>query len=240
MRAFLAQARTELALTLRRSESVLVAILVPVGLLVFFSVVPGSAPGGVGNVNLLLPGTISIGVVAMAMVSLGIATGYERHYKVLKRLGATPLGRSKLVLAKAASVLAIEVVEVLVLIGIAVVALGWAPHIEPGRLALAIVLGTVAFAGIGLFFAGTLRAEANLAVANGLFLLLILLGGSIVPVENLPGMLEPLARVLPAAALTDAVQGALQGGPTLVGSLALLAVWAMLAPLAAALTFSWD
>jgi ABC-2 type transport system permease protein len=162
------------------------------------------------------------------------------HYKVLKRLGATPLGRSKLVLAKAASVLAIEVVEVVVLIGIAVVVLGWDPHIEAGRLALAIVLGTVAFAGIGLFFAGTLRAEANLAVANGLFLLLILLGGSIVPVERLPGMLEPLARALPAAALTDAVQAALEGGPSLVGSLLLLAIWATLAPLAAALTFSWD
>jgi ABC-2 type transport system permease protein len=240
MKAFLAQARAELALTLRRSESVLVAMLVPAGLLLFFSMVPGSAPGGVRRVNVLLPGTISIGVVAMAMVSLGIATGYERHYKVLKRLGATPLGRPRLLLAKALAVLLVEVVEVVILIGIATTMLGWDPHIEPGRLTLALVLGTVAFAGIGLFFAGTLRAEANLAVANGLFLLLILLGGSIVPVEKLPGLLEPLARVLPAAALTGAVRAALEGGPTLFGSLALLAVWAAAAPLAASLTFSWD
>jgi ABC-2 type transport system permease protein len=240
VRPFLAQARAELALTLRRSESVLVAMLVPVGLLVFFSLVPGSAPNAVRRVDVLLPGTICIGVVAMAMVSLGIATGYERHYKVLKRLGATPLGRPRLLLAKAAAVLLIEAVEAVVLIVIATTLLGWEPHIEPGRLALALLLGTVAFAGIGLFLAGTLRAEANLAVANGLFLVLILLGGSIVPVEKLPGLLEPLARVLPAAALTGAVQAALEGGPTLVGSLLLLAVWAAAAPLAASLTFSWD
>jgi ABC-2 type transport system permease protein len=237
--AFLAQTRAEIVLTLRRSESVLVAILVPVGLLVFFSVIPGSVPGSTEKVDTLLPGTISIGIVATAMVSLGIATGYERHYKVLKRLGATPLGRPRLVLAKAVSVLAIEVIVAAALIVVAT-ALGWEPHIEPGRLVLALVLGTVAFSGIGLFLAGTLRAEANLAVANGLFLLLILLGGSIVPVDKLPGFLEPLARILPAAALTGALRAALEGGSTLLNSLTLLGIWAAAAPVAASLTFSWD
>ena len=240
MKAFLAQARTELALTLRRSESVLVAILAPVGLLVFFSFAPGSTPGGGTKVDALLPGTICIGVMATAMVSLGIATGYERHYKVLKRLGATPLGRPRLLLAKAASVLAIELLEVAILVLTARYLLGWTPHIEPGRLALALVLGTVAFSGIGMFLAGTLRAEANLAVVNGLFLLLIMLGGSVVSVDKLPGFLGPLARALPAAALTGSMRAALEGGHTLVGSLVLLAIWAAAAPIAASLTFSWD
>lgn len=240
MRAFLAQARTELALTLRRSESVLVAVLIPLGLLVFFSLIPGAAPGGRSKVDVLLPGTMCIGVMATSMVSLGISTGYERHYKVLKRLGATPLGRPRLLLAKATSVLAIELLEVLILVLAAVFMLGWKPHIEPGRLALALVLGTVAFSGIGMFLAGILRAEANLGVVNGLFLLLIMLGGTVVAVDRLPGFLGPLARVLPAAALTGSLSSALEGGHTLVSSLVLLALWAAAAPLAASFTFSWD
>ena len=83
--------------------------------------------------------------------------------------------------------------------------LGWKPHIEPGRLALALVLGTIAFSGIGMFLAGTLRAEANLGIVNGLFLLLIMLGGTVVAVDRLPGFLGPLARALPAAALTGSL-----------------------------------
>jgi ABC-2 type transport system permease protein len=229
-----------LALTVRRSESVLVAVLIPLGLLVFFSLIPGAAPGGGSKVDVLLPGTMCIGVMATAMVSLGIATGYERHYKVLKRLGGTPLGRPRLLLAKAASVLAIELLEVAILVLVAIFMLGWKPHIEPTRLALALVLGTVAFSGIGMFLAGTLRAEANLGVVNGLFLLLIMLGGTVVAVDRLPGFLGPLARVLPAAALTGSLAAALEGGRTLVGSLILLALWAAAAPLATSLTFSWE
>ena len=60
-------------------------------------------------------------------------------------------------------------------------------------LVVALLLGTLAFAGLGLLLAGTLRAEATLAVANGLFLAFLLLGGIVLPVADLPGPLAALA-----------------------------------------------
>lgn len=50
------------------------------------------------------------------MVSLGIGTGFERTYHVLKRLGATPLGRTRPIAAKVASVIVVELAQFAVLV----------------------------------------------------------------------------------------------------------------------------
>src|SRR5207248_800089 len=143
---------------------------------------------------------------------------------------------------KTLSVLVIELVQVVLLIGIARLMFDWSPGGSLIPALLALILGTAAFAGLGLLMAGTLRAEATLAVANGLYLVFLLLGGFVFPIERLPGALEPAARLLPAAALTDATRAALEGGPgqELVGPLGLLAVWAVVAVGAAAVTFRAD
>lgn len=224
-------------LTLRRGESLLVAFGLPVGLLVFFTLVPVLPTGDSDPVRFLLPGMASIGVMATAMLGLGIATGYERHYGVLKRLGSTPLGRPRLLAAKATSILVVEVIQIAILVAAAMV-LGWEARLtDPVRLALALLLGTAAFAGLGLGLAGRLRAEANLAVANAVFLVLLLLGGSIVEVERLPGVLGEVARLTPATALTEAFRGAFGAEGT---SLLRLLGWAVAAPVAAALLFRWE
>ena len=57
--------------------------------------------------------------------------------------------------------------------------------------------------------AGSLRAEATLAIANGLYLVFLLLGGFILPLDRLAGPIGVAAHALPAAALTDATRGAL-------------------------------
>ena len=66
-----------------------------------------------------LPGTLAIAIVASGLVNLGIATAYERGYGVLKRLGGSPLGRSGLVAAKLAVVLAIGLAQVVGLLAVA-------------------------------------------------------------------------------------------------------------------------
>jgi len=239
MRALTAQTKVELLLTVRRSESILVTLAIPLGVLVFFTKVD-SVNTLAHPVDFLVPGVLALAVMASAMVSLGIATGYERRYGVLKRLGSTPLSRAGLLTSKTANVLLLELVQstVIVLTGIA---LGWSPS---GGLVAAlglILLGTIAFAGIGLLLAGTLRAEANLAVANGLFLVLLFLGGMAYPLEKLPAALETFARLLPAAALSETLRGVLDAHASFdVGELAVLVVWAIAAPLAAAHWFRWD
>ena len=86
MRAVLAQTRVELTLTLRRGESVLLALGIPVLLLVFFSTVDVGFIEHGDRVDFVAPGVLALAVMSTAMVGLGIATGFERQYLVLKRL----------------------------------------------------------------------------------------------------------------------------------------------------------
>src|SRR2546430_4522077 len=172
----IAQSRIELLLTLRRGESVLITLVVPVLLLIFFAslnIIPATTGKAVG---VLLPGILALAVMAAGMVNLGIATAYERYYGVLKRLGSSPLPRSGLIIAKIISILLLEIVQVVLLVGVAILLYGWQPAGSPPLALLAMALGTGTFAAIGLAMAGALRAELTLAGANALFLLFILLG----------------------------------------------------------------
>lgn len=238
-RAVLAQTRVELLLSLRRGESLLVSFLIPVGILVFFTKVDAVSTDLRDPVDFLVPGVLALAVMSTAMVSLGIATGFERRYGVLKRLGSTPLSRGGLLASKTLTVLAIEAVQAVVIVGTGV-ALGWdlTWRIVPALVLL--LVGTVAFAGIGLLMAGTLRAEANLAAANALFLVLLFLGGMAYPLDRLPDALEAVAELLPAAALSESVRDVLAGAAFPWGSVAVLVVWAVVAPLAAARWFRWE
>ena len=241
MKPLLAQTRAEVVMTLRRGESVLLALGIPVFLLVFFSLVDVLPKGDAKHsVDFLAPGILALAVMSTAMVSLGIATGFERQYGVLKRLGSTPLGRPSLLAAKTASIVAIEVVQVVVLVPVAL-ALGWSPRGDPALCLLAILLATAAFAGLGLLMAGSLRAEVTLAAANGLYLVLLLLGGMVIPLSKLPGPLRAAARALPAAGLSDALHGALAASASVPGrAWAVLVAWAVAAPLVAARAFRWE
>jgi ABC-2 type transport system permease protein len=238
--AIVAQTRIELLLTLRRGENVLITLIVPVLLLVFFASLGVVRAGTTRPVDFLLPGMLSLAVIATGMVSLGIATAYERAYGVLKRLGASPLPRGGLIAAKALSVLVLEVAQVALLIAVAAV-YGWRPAGAPGTAALVLLLGSLTFAGLGLAMAGGLRAEATLAGANGLYLAFILLGGMILPLDHLPPLLQDLAHILPAAALTDALRAAMTAGAGVDwAAIAVLAVWAVLVLVTAVRTFHWE
>jgi ABC-2 type transport system permease protein len=234
-----AQAVAEVEMTLRRAESLLLALGIPVMLLVFFSVVDVLPTRTDDPVDFLAPGILALAVMSTAMVSLAIATGFERQYLVLKRLGTTPLGRPALLVAKTIAVVVIEAIQVAVLVPVAL-ALGWRPEGDLLLALAAVLLATVGFAGLGLLMAGTLRAEVTLAAANGLYLLLLLLGGMVVPLASLPGALRATARLLPAAALSDALHAALADAAVPGRAWAVLAAWAVAAPLAAALTFKWE
>lgn len=242
MRALQAQVAAEITMTLQRGESLLVTLGIPAFLLVFFSEVHVLPTGDRRPIDFLAPGVLALAVMSTAMVSLGIATGFERSYGVLKRLGSTPLGRPRLLAGKILSVIAVEAVQVVILVAIAY-GLGWRPHASAGLALLAELLATIAFAGIGLAMAGMLRAEINLALANGVYLVLLLIGGIVFPVTKLGGF-AVVARCLPAAALSGALQASLGGAGTVgavpVESWIVLLIWAVAAPLIAAFTFRWE
>ncbi|MDQ3453710.1 MAG: ABC transporter permease [Actinomycetota bacterium] len=236
-----AQSAMELRLLLRNGENLLVTLGIPVGLLVFFSVVDVLPVRG-RPVDFLVPGVLTLALMGAGMVSLAIATGFERFYLVLKRLGATPLRRTELVVAKIAAVLTVQAVQVTIVVAVAWL-LGWRPTLSPSGVLLAgcaLLLATAAFCGVGLALAGRLRAVATLALVNALFVVLLLISGVVFPLAALPATLARLAALLPPAALTEVLRAAFAGTALGVDALVVLALWGAAAPLIAALVFRWE
>ncbi len=241
LRRLLAQARVELVLTLRQGENFVVTLVLPVLLLVFFASSGIAVPHRRPSIDFLLPGMLTLAVLSSGMVTLGITTGYQRAYGVLKRLGGSPLSRAGLLGAKALSVLALQLLQVVLLGAVAALAYGWRPH---GALLLAVgllALGAATFAACGMLLAGALRAEVTLGVVNGLYLVFLVLGGVAVSISHLPGFIQPLARVLPVSALSAGLRGALSPtGRVAASDWALLMVWAAGLTILAVRSFRWE
>lgn len=240
MKRVFIQLRAELLILARNSEQLFLTLVIPVILLGFFGSVDILPTGNIDSIDFLVPGIIAVAIMSTAMVSLGIATGFERSYQVLKRLGATPLTRGELVIAKVLTVFIVELVQISLLIPLGL-AQGWRP--SGSTMALAIVgvlLGTSAFAGIGLILAGTLRAEINLAAQNGVYLVLLLLGGMIISPDSLPGPVANVSTGLPSSALAQFLRSSLNGeGQLLLPGVVLLG-WAVVTPAIAARRFRWS
>ncbi|MFE9839845.1 ABC transporter permease [Streptomyces sp. NPDC005551] len=235
-----AQAVLETKMLLRNGEQLLLTVVIPTLLLVLFSTVDIVDTGRGDAVDFLAPGILALAVMSTAFTGQAIATGFERRYGVLKRLAASPLPRWALMTAKTASVLVTEVLQVILLTAIAL-ALGWSPHGSPLAVLLLLVLGTAAFSGLGLLMAGTLKAEATLAAANLVFLLLLVGGGVVVPLDKFPSGAQDVLGLLPISALSNGLRDVLQHGAGMPwGDLGILAVWAVAGLGAAARFFRWE
>ncbi|MFJ9677562.1 ABC transporter permease [Streptomyces sp. NPDC101194] len=234
------QTALETRMLLRNGEQLLLTVIIPTLLLVLFSAVDIVDTGEGRSVDFLTPGILALAVMSTAFTGQAIATGFERRYGVLKRLAASPLPRWALMAAKTLAVLVTEVLQVVLLTVIAF-ALGWSPHGNPFAVLLLLVLGTAAFSGLGLLMAGTLKAEATLAAANLVFLLLLVGGGIVVPLDKFPDAVQSALGLLPIAALSDGLRDVLQHGASMPwGDLGVLVVWAVLGLGAAARFFRWE
>ncbi|MEU2602632.1 ABC transporter permease [Streptomyces hirsutus] len=239
-RMIAAQAALETKMLLRNGEQLLLTVVIPTLLLVLFSTVDIVDTGAGEAVDFLAPGILALAVMSTAFTGQAIATGFERRYGVLKRLASSPLPRWALMTAKTLSVLVTEVFQIVLLTVIAF-ALGWSPQGNPFAVLLLLVLGTAAFSGLGLLMAGTLKAEATLAAANLVFLLLLVGGGVVVPLENFPDAAQGVLGLLPVSALSEGLRDVLQDGAGLPwGQVAILAVWAVAGLAAAGRFFRWE
>jgi ABC-2 type transport system permease protein len=137
--------------------------------------------------------------------------------------------------------LLIEVLQLLVLSVVGLL-LGWYPVVSASSLVaalLALLLGTSAFASLGLLMAGVLRAEATLAAANLVYLLLMA-GGAVILPSSSYGAFGHVAAVLPSGALGDAMRQALVDGTTAWGPLGVLLAWGVVGTVLTARTFTWE
>lgn len=239
-RRIAAQTRFELRAILRNGEQLLLTLVIPIGVLLLFGTTSLIDLDTDDRLGFLTPGVLALAVMSTAFTGQAIGTGFERRYGVLRRLGCTPLSRAGLIVAKTLAVLAVELLQAAVIVGTAV-ALGWRPDGNPVTVLLLLLLGTAAFSGLGLLMAGTLRAEATLAAANLVYVVLLVAGGVIFPLTKFPAAVAPVLELLPIAALAEGLRAVLQHGTMIPsGPLIVLGCWAVAAPALAALAFKWD
>ncbi len=235
-----AQAAMESKLMLRNGEQLLLAVVIPV--IVLIGGVTGADRVGIelehSAIDVFAPGVLALAIMSTAFTSLAIATGFERRYGVIKRLGASPLPRSGLLAGKIGGLLLVEAMQIVV-ISIVAFALGWDPATGVTGAVLAVVLGTAAFAALGLFLAGALRAEATLAAANLVYLLLLAGGAVVLPISAY-GAFGDVVRWLPSGALGSAMRSSLIDGVVAWRDLAVLLGWAVLGTVLTARTFKWE
>jgi ABC-2 type transport system permease protein len=238
-----AQTLMELRLLARNGEQLLLTLVIPLLLLVMGTRSDAIVDLGPGRpIDIITPGVLALAVMSTSFTSLAIATGFERRYGVLKRLGASPLPRWGLMVGKIGAVLIIEVVQLLLLMLVARL-VGWEPRGDAAALGWLVVLallGTAAFGSLALLIAGTLRAEATLAVANLVYVMLLVGGGLIVPLERYPGGTHRALELLPSGALGQGLRDAFNGGSPGMLPVLVLLVWALGAGIVTARTFRWE
>ena len=235
-----AQVGMEFRMLLRNGEQVGLTLVIPLLLLFFFNLPLLYTLDTPRRIDFVVPSIIALAVMSAAFTGLAIGTGFERKYAVLKRLGATALPRSVLLAGKTLAVLLLEIVQV-VLICRAGLALGWHPHGDPALVLVLVALGTLAFGGLGLLVAGTVRAEVTLAAANLIWLILLFAGGIAIPLSKYPRAAHDVLQYLPSAALSDGLHAVLQHGDAIpVRAVVTLLVWAAVALPAAARWFRWE
>jgi ABC-2 type transport system permease protein len=235
-----AQAWLEFRLLLRNGEQVGLTLVIPLLLLFFFNLPLLYSLGVPRRIDFVVPSIIALAIMSAAFTGLAIGTGFERKYAVLKRLGATALPRSVLLSGKTVAVLLLELVQVALICAFGLV-LGWHPHGNPALALVLIVIGTVAFGGLGLLLAGTLRAEVTLAAANLIWLVLLFAGGIAIPLSKYPDAAARVLQYLPSAALSDGLHRVLEHGAGIPPrDLVTLVVWAVLALPLAARWFRWE
>lgn len=238
-----AQLLIEVRLLVRNGEQLLLALVIPLLLLVAGTEAGGIVDLGAGRpIDVLTPGVLALAVMSTSFTSLAIATGFERRYGVLKRLGASPLPRVGLLAGKTGAILVVQLVQLTVLCAVAAL-LGWQPDggvVSFAWLALLALLGTAAFGALGLLIAGALRAEATLAVANLVYVLLLVGGAILVPLARYPDAVQPAVRLLPSGALGEGMRNVFAGGSPAWESILVLLVWAAVAAVATARIFRWE
>jgi len=238
-----AQAGLELRTLVRNGEQLLLTLIIPVLLLIAFGRADLVSVGSGSRIGFVVPGILALAVMSTAFTSQAIGTGFERRYGVLRRLGATPLSPRGLIGAKTVAMLVVELCQAAIVLAVGT-ALGWRPVASPAAalwVPLLVLAGTAAFSGLALLMAGTLRAEATLAAANLVYLVLLGLGGILFPLTKFPASVRPVLRLLPSGALSDGLRSVLaHAGGLPAADLVVLCVWAAAAITVAARTFRWE
>lgn len=204
---------------------------------------PLQEPGG-RYIDFLVPGLIGMSLMGGGLWGVGFVTVDMRLRKVLKRFLATPMRKTDFLFGILCSRLLFLVPEILALVLFARLAFGVV--IQGSLLVIAglILLGALAFAGIGLLVASRARTlEAVSGLMNLVMLPMWVLSGIFFSAERFPESMQPFIKVLPLTPLIDALRAVtLEGTPLteLWSQVGILTAWAVGSFVLALRWFRWN
>lgn len=233
-----AMSRAESRVAARDGEQLLITLGLPVGLLVFFSLVDILPTSGVSAVNFLAPGILALALLSVAFVRSAIGLGFDKRFGAIRRLAVTPLTEAEFLASRMMTTLLVFAVQLVVLTAVAI-GLGWRPQPSP-LFVVATLLGLVAFSGLAFALVGLVDGLASLAAANAIYVVLLLLSGLIFGLDSFPGGLATAVKALPSTALASLFRDTLSGASGQTWAWLCLLGWAVAAPLVGLKLFKWD
>lgn len=238
------QGRYETMAMLRNGEQLMLNIIFPVMALIalrFTGLIDEYANSvGVSRMDAAVPGVLALCVISTALSGQGIATGFDRRYGVLRFLATTPLGRNGLIMGKCIAVLVVVAIQ-FTLVAALGYGLGWRPDaIAVSRSIITMLMGAGAFTALGLLIAGTVRAEATLAIVNIAWVILAGAGGVVFPLKSFPDWYAGIVAWSPSAALGDALRGNFIQHQWLADPHWVLIVWTVVIGFIASRKFKWS
>ncbi|HEY7428180.1 MAG TPA: ABC transporter permease [Gemmataceae bacterium] len=199
---------------------------------------------GARYIDFLVPGLVGMSLMGGGLWGVGFVTVDMRIRKVLKRFLATPMRKTDFLLGILLSRLIFLVPEILVLLLFARLAFGVVIQGSLMAIVVLILLGALAFAGIGLLVASRARTlEAVSGLMNLVMLPMWVLSGIFFSSERFPDAMQPFIKALPLTTLIDALRGVTLEGvslPALWSQVAILAGWAVGSFVLALRWFRWN
>jgi ABC-2 type transport system permease protein len=199
---------------------------------------------GVPAAQALLAGLIGYGCANTAFAGLAITLVVRREQAILKRLRATPLPATTYVAALLVSTLIVFALQT-----VALFALGRVLYNTPfpsaiGSLILAVIVGSVVFAALGVATASLIRsAEGSSAVVNFILLPMAFLTGAFGPTRHYPAFLRAIGDVLPLKYFIDLIEAIYFRGHAIWTkplALAVLVAWGLGGLVVAVFKFRWE
>ena len=238
------QGRYETMAMLRNGEQLMLNIIFPIMALIalrFTGLIDEYAnSAGVSRMDAAVPGVLALCVISTALSGQGIATGFDRRYGVLRFLATTPLGRNGLIMGKCIAVLVVVAIQ-FTLVAVLGYGLGWRPDaIAVSRSIITMLMGAGAFTALGLLIAGTVRAEATLAIVNIAWVILAGAGGVVFPLKSFPDWYAGVVAWSPSAALGDALRGNFIQHQWLAEPHWVIIVWTVVIGFIASRKFKWS
>ena len=241
----LREMRAQQLLFWRSREAAFFTFLLPIIFLLLLGSVYGDEEiDGINGSTYLLSGLLGYSVVATAFAGLAISLVLRRESGVLKRVRGTPLPTSVYLAAVIASTLVVIAASAVAQLFVARFVLDARWPASLGGLALALLLGALVFAALGIALTGVVRsAEGSSALVNAIYLPLTFISGVFFSTEGMPGFLQAIADVSPLTYLLDLIRSLVLEGDAVYDSaedLLVLCAWGLFGLVAAVRVFRWE